>query len=52
MQDVSGLALLLKEMIPDYNPTSRLLSEALLTGVQSCRKGDQAGFHSVHRETW
>ena len=29
MQDVSGLAMLLKEIIPDYNPTSRLLSEAL-----------------------
>jgi FlaA1/EpsC-like NDP-sugar epimerase len=29
MQDVTGLALILKEMIPDYNPTSRLLSEAL-----------------------
>ena len=30
MQDVSGLALLLKEIIPDYNPTSQLLREALL----------------------
>lgn len=30
LQDVSGLALILKEMIPDYNPTSRLLTEALL----------------------
>ena len=29
IQDIPGLALLLKEMIPDYNPTSRLLSEAL-----------------------
>ncbi len=33
MNDVSGLALLLKEMIPDYNPTSQLLSEALLTAT-------------------
>jgi FlaA1/EpsC-like NDP-sugar epimerase len=37
MQDVVGLAQLLKEMIPDYNPTSRLLSEALL--VASSRGG-------------
>ena len=29
MQDVTGLALLLKEMIPDYNPTSQVLCEAL-----------------------
>jgi FlaA1/EpsC-like NDP-sugar epimerase len=29
-QDVCGLALLLKEMIPDYHPTSKLLSEALM----------------------
>ena len=33
-QDVSGLALLLKEMIPDYNPTSRPLIEALLTAAR------------------
>jgi FlaA1/EpsC-like NDP-sugar epimerase len=30
VQDVAGLVLWLKELIPDYNPTSRLLSEALL----------------------
>ena len=28
VQDVAGLVLLLKELIPDYNPTSRLLNEA------------------------
>ncbi len=28
-QDISGLVVLLKEMIPDYNPTSAILSEAL-----------------------
>jgi FlaA1/EpsC-like NDP-sugar epimerase len=41
MQDVAGLAQLLKEMIPDYNPTSRLLSEALL--VASSRDGKAIG---------
>jgi FlaA1/EpsC-like NDP-sugar epimerase len=30
-QDIVGLVLLLKELIPDYNPTSRLLNEALQT---------------------
>ena len=29
-QDVAGLVLFLKELIPDYNPTSRLLNEAML----------------------
>lgn len=29
-QDMEGLALLLKEMIPDYQPTSQLLSDALV----------------------
>jgi len=32
-QDTSGLVVLLKEMIPDYNPTSVILSEALLTAT-------------------
>lgn len=40
MQDVSGLALILKELIPDYNPTSRLLSEALK--LASDRSGNTA----------
>lgn len=40
MQDVSSLVLLMKEMIPDYNPTSRLLSEALL--VASSLAGETA----------
>ena len=31
MEDVAGLVLLLKELIPDYNPTSRLLNDALQT---------------------
>jgi FlaA1/EpsC-like NDP-sugar epimerase len=30
VQDVAGLVLFLKELIPDYNPTSRLLNEAML----------------------
>jgi FlaA1/EpsC-like NDP-sugar epimerase len=37
-QDVYGLAHLLKEMIPDYHPTSRLLSEALLVGSNTAGK--------------
>jgi FlaA1/EpsC-like NDP-sugar epimerase len=40
MQDVSGLALILKELVPDYNPTSRLLSEALK--LASDRSGNTA----------
>jgi FlaA1/EpsC-like NDP-sugar epimerase len=32
-RDISGLVVLLKEMIPDYNPTSAILSEALLTAT-------------------
>jgi FlaA1/EpsC-like NDP-sugar epimerase len=38
MQDVTGLVLLLKEMIPDYNPTSLLLHEALLPKSNSAGK--------------
>jgi FlaA1/EpsC-like NDP-sugar epimerase len=40
-QDVAGLALLLKEMIPDYHPTSRLLSEALVTTANRIGMTDQ-----------
>ncbi len=32
-QDISALVVLLKEMIPDYNPTSVILSEALLMAI-------------------
>jgi FlaA1/EpsC-like NDP-sugar epimerase len=41
MQDASGLVLLLKEMIPDYNPGSRFLSETLL--IASSHAGIAAG---------
>jgi uncharacterized FlgJ-related protein len=37
-QDVPALALLLKKMIPDYHPTSLLLSEALVTASSATGK--------------
>jgi FlaA1/EpsC-like NDP-sugar epimerase len=37
-QDVPALALLLKEMIPDYHPTSHLLSEALMAASSAVGK--------------
>jgi FlaA1/EpsC-like NDP-sugar epimerase len=43
-QDVSGLAQLLKEMIPDYNPTSRLLSEALLMASNHAKAAISSDF--------
>jgi FlaA1/EpsC-like NDP-sugar epimerase len=46
-QDVAGLALLLKEIIPDYHPTSRLLREALVTASNCAGKAgsqEQPGF--------
>src|ERR1035441_5005143 len=43
-QDVSGLAQLLKEMIPDYNPTSRLLSEALLIASNHAKAAISSDF--------
>jgi len=38
LQDVCGLVLLLKQMIPDYNPASRQLSEALLVASSHAGK--------------
>ena len=43
-QDVSGLAQLLKEMIPDYNPTSKRLSEALLIASNHPRAAISSDF--------
>jgi FlaA1/EpsC-like NDP-sugar epimerase len=43
-QDVSSLAQLLKEMIPDYNPTSRLLSEALLIASNHAKAAISSDF--------